>query len=196
MSDSKVMLAFLIWFSPLSVSTPLGRVLPVTPVISVLPVSSMWGSADGEQYVILCYLSVQRVFIAHMPFIQKYTWCHRIERNIGTVLPSRSLQHCCMMITVHLMIRCAAEGQNKLGNILATGLALQKDLSLWAVFLRVNSESSHVSLQQQPLNDSHRLLMIFRAVRWSFPEDKNHSLTLASEPFILLSEKHCTQWIQ
>lgn len=38
--------------------------------------------------------------------------------------------------------------------------------------------------------------MIFRAVKWSFPEDRNHSLTLASGPFILLSENRHTQWIR
>lgn len=37
-TNPKVTLALLIGFSRLSVSTPLGRVLPVTPVISILPV--------------------------------------------------------------------------------------------------------------------------------------------------------------
>lgn len=36
-TNPEVMLAFLIGFSTLSVSTPLGRALPVTPVISALP---------------------------------------------------------------------------------------------------------------------------------------------------------------
>ena len=40
-TNPKVTLAFLIGFSTLSVSTPLGSALPVTPVISALPVKGV-----------------------------------------------------------------------------------------------------------------------------------------------------------
>lgn len=74
-----------------------------------------------------------------------------------------------------------------LGSTLATGLSLREDLWPRAVFVPLHSESSHTACSSLG-RLSHGLLMIFRVVKWSFPEDKNHSLTLASEPFILLRE--------
>lgn len=105
----------------------------MTPVISILPGGSVWGSADGEKYVISCCNSIQCVFLAHLSFSQKCTSCHRIEIQAQFCLqgaysilhddkgPSHNEEG---------QIRCALGGQSQLGNILARTYSVKRSITL------------------------------------------------------------------
>ena len=103
--NSKVVPAFLIWFSTLSVSTPLGRVPPVTPAISVSQ-GAVYGVLGMETSMRSRAVIQFNIYLLHACCWLRNTQGATGEKEIqGHFPPSRGLQYYCLPTKIHLTIR-------------------------------------------------------------------------------------------
>lgn len=155
----------------------------------------VWDSAEGGQVRELM-LQLNSVCIYCTPAV--CPWIHKVSQHRENEKQSFSLQGAYRMIVWFQKAaslwegtdsRCCCRSHRKLtNNSSAERSAIRACLGACMC----------CNLQHQPTPAtlewlSQGLIMIFRAVEWSFPEDKNHSLALASKSFIPPWEDHCTQ---
>lgn len=103
--NSKVVPAFLIWFSALSIGTPLGRVPPVTPAISasqgavcgvLLMGTSMWSPA---------LIQFNNYLLRACRWLRNTQGATGEKEKQGHFPPSRGFQYYCLPTKIHLTIR-------------------------------------------------------------------------------------------
>lgn len=153
--NSKVVPAFLIWFSTLSVSTPLGRVPPVTPAISVSQERGMGFCWWGQVCDRVLWFSSTSIYCTPALSLE----IHKVpqeRRNTGTFSPSGAYSIIACRQNPSLVERrtgSALGGQSELSGPRPLDLFWKKIYNMSCFCVCVHFESSHVSSWQQPLSD-------------------------------------------